>query len=248
MNNLRILCRREWRRLVRLPAGWMPLAAGIALFTLLFAQKITQTGQIDPMAVLWSTALLPALALSAALLASQCFCFDRESGLSELMASTAIPSGQIVLSKYLPLVAFLHLQMALTLTVPLLILPRFGSQRLVCGSWLCWGADALLLGTACALLAAIVLLVSILFKSRSACTAAALVICCGLPLAAGQILPTWFPDSLARIEWFSPYAQLGDAGTGLLHLTHPLCTLLLASLLLRYTIVRYECLRLRGRL
>lgn len=251
MSTLRILCRREWRRLLYLPASWVSFVVALFTFAILFTRALTQTvaqGTAESIAVSWATALLPAMVLLATLVTPQLFCYDREQGISELMSATPISTTQLVLSKFIPLTCFQVFLSLLTIIVPLLILPMMVTHRVELGSTLSWIMDLLLLWLLAGCISALVLLISTMFESRVACGAVALFVCCGCPLIASQLIPTWFTDCLEQLEWLSPVKHLADVGSGLLHPTYPVALLVFTVLLIRLTIIRHECLRLKGKL
>jgi len=128
-----VIARNEWRRLFVQPLAWVLLAAVLAMLAYFFlltlqgflvlmpkiAGNPAAPGVTDLVALPLLRAIASVLLLIVPLLGMRAFAGDRQSGSLPLLLSAGLSDAQIVLGKYLGLVAFLALLIALALAMPL---------------------------------------------------------------------------------------------------------------------------------
>jgi len=128
-----VIARNEWRRLFVQPLAWVLLAAVLAMLAYFFlltlqgflvlmpkiAGNPAAPGVTDLVALPLLRAIASVLLLIVPLLGMRAFAGDRQSGSLPLLLSAGLSDTSIVLGKYLGLLAFLVLLIALALAMPL---------------------------------------------------------------------------------------------------------------------------------
>jgi ABC-2 type transport system permease protein len=128
-----VIARNEWRRLFVQPLAWVLLAAVLAMLAYFFlltlqgflvlmpkiAGNPAAPGVTDLVALPLLRAIASVLLLIVPLLGMRAFAGDRQSGSLPLLLSAGLSDVRIVLGKYLGLLAFLVLLIALALAMPL---------------------------------------------------------------------------------------------------------------------------------
>lgn len=213
MSAILAIWKRELRAILSSPVSMGVVAAFFAATGWALVMLLRQCeGSVLQIQAVWAIALAPWLPIFASLLTVRLFAGERESQMIDLLLSAPIRERSLVLGKFLAAFTALFFTLALSLAVPLGILPLL-SRPIASATHL----SAFLPATLILLLQGMVwcafgTMISSFFRHTVSAAAISLLLCGGAPVAmylvAMASLPTWretWPDlpQLTHVYEFS---------------------------------------------
>ena len=199
MRTIRVTFARTFRRLW---IGW-PALVGILAFLVLssgfFVRALMRgDGGSTPVAALWALVAVPFLPVLAALVTMRLVADERTDGRLELMLASPVRERDVVLGKFLGVVALVTVALAVYLLVPILVLPLCAPTLSGHLSLLAFlpALAALLLQSAT--WCAFGLCASAFCRHAAVAAVTTLVLVLALPRAVFEVGVAWFPVLRAR--------------------------------------------------
>ena len=240
-----------WLREVRAFRGafscCVPVTAFLAVCGWTFVMLLRQhEGSVLQVQSIWGVAVAPWLPILSAVLTMRLFAEERSTGMIDLLMASPIRERELVIGKFLSAMTVTGLALALSLLVPMAVLPALsapvhGSVRPVA-----FAATYLILLLQASAWCAAGTMVSVFFRNQAAAAVSSLVLCGGLPVAVYAVILAWVPSVRMEVAWMPLLMHVYDFSTGFfstaviaLYVTLTVFFLFGCSKLL-------ACLRLRG--
>ncbi len=209
-----------WLREVRAFRGafscCVPVAAFLAVSGWTFVMLLRHhEGSVLQVQSIWGISVAPWLPILSAVLTMRLFAEERSTGMIDLLMASPIRERDLVVGKFLSAMTVIGIAVALSLLVPMVVLPALsvpvrGSVRAVA-----FAVTFLILFLQASAWCAPGTMVSAFFRNQAAAAVSSLVLCSGLPVAVYAVILAWVPSVRMEMAWMPLLVHVYDFSTGL---------------------------------
>lgn len=249
MSATRVTWLREVRAFRSAFSCGVPVAAFLAVCGWLFVITLRNNeGSILQIQSIWGLSVAPWLPILSAVLTMRLFAEERSTGMIDLLLSSPIRERELVIGKFLSSVTIMTIALALSLAVPLLVLPMLAPSLLGAASVASIAATFLILLLQASAWCAAGTMISILFRNQAAAAVSSLVLCCCIPIAVYAAILAWLPGVRAGMAWMPLLTHVYDFSTGLFSTSVAALYLVMLAFFLFACSKLLACLRVKGTL
>ena len=247
MTALQVTWLREVRAFRGALACCVPVTAFLSVSGWTFAMLLRQhEGSVLQVQSIWGVSVAPWLPILSAVLTSRLFAEERATGMLDLLMASPVRERELVIGKFLSALTVVGVALALSLLVPMAVLPALsapvhGSVRPVA-----FAATYLALLLQASAWCATGTMVSVYFRNSAAAAATSLVLCGGLPVAVYAVILAWIPSVRMEMAWMPLLVHVYDFSTGLFSTAVIALYVTLTVFFLFGCSKMLACLRLRG--
>jgi len=189
-------------------------------------------GSVIQVQSIWGLAAAPWLPIFASILAMRLFAEERATQMIDHLLSAPIRERDLVIGKFLALMTVLSTLLALSLIVPLGILPVLSPSAQSGLRLIAFLPTSAILLLQCAVYSAVGLFISALFRSPAVAAIVALIISGGIPTALYLGIIHRSPEIRASNMWIPLLTHVYDFSTGFITLSALLLYIVIALLFL----------------
>ena len=227
----------------------VPVAAFLAVCGWMFVITLRNNeGSILQIQSIWGLSVAPWLPILSAMLTMRLFAEERSTGMIDLLMSTPIRERELVFGKFFSSVTVAAVAVALSLVVPLMILPMLATPLQGTASALAIASTFGILLLQASAWCAAGTMISVLFRHQAAAAVSSLVLCCCVPIAVYAAILAWVPGVRAEMAWMPLLLHVYDFSTGLFSTSVVGLYLMLTGFFLFACSKFLACLRVKGSL
>lgn len=194
----------------------VPVAAFLAACGWTFVVTLRRNeGSVLQIQSIWGLSIAPWLPILSALLTMRLFAEERSTGMIDLLMSSPIRERDLVIGKFLSAMTVMAVALALSLVVPLLVLPLLSLPVQGTVRGVAFAATFLVLLLQASTWCAAGTMISVFFRNQAAAAVSSLVLCSGIPIVVYAAILAWVPSVRAEMAWMPFLVHVYDFSTGL---------------------------------
>ena len=224
-----------------------PVAAFLAVSGWTFVMLLRHhEGSVLQVQSIWGISVAPWLPILSAVLTMRLFAEERSTGMIDLLMASPIRERDLVIGKFLSAMTVMGVAMALSLLVPMTVLPALSAPVRGSVHPVAFAATYLILFLQASAWCAAGTMVSAFFRNQAAAAVSSLVLCSGLPVAVYAVILAWVPSVRMEMAWMPMLVHVYDFSTGLFSTAVVALYVTLTVFFLFGCSKVLACLRLRG--
>ena len=194
----------------------VPVAAFLAVCGWTFVMVLRRNeGSVLQIQSIWGLSIAPWLPILSAVLTMRLFAEERSTGMIDLLMSSPIRERELVIGKFLSAMTVIAVTLALSLIVPMLVLPSLSVPLQGAARSVAFAATFLILFLQAATWCAAGTMISVFFRNQAAAAVSSLVLCSGVPVVVYGAILAWLPGVRAEVAWMPLLVHVYDFSTGL---------------------------------
>ncbi|MBO4286965.1 MAG: ABC transporter permease subunit [Kiritimatiellae bacterium] len=215
MRAVQVTWLRELRAFKGVFACGVPLCAFLAVagWSFVRALGLAEGGPLQLQTV-WGCAVAPWLPIFCSVLTMRLFAEERATGMLDVLFATSLRERDLAIGKFLAALSVVALALALSVAVPLGILPFFSSTAKAAIHLLPFAAVFAILLLQAAAWCAAGTMISAFFRNPAASAVSSLLLCSAAPVGVYLMMLCWMPEMRAQVPWMPIMIHVYDFSTG----------------------------------
>ena len=240
-----------WLREVRAFRGafscGVPVAAFLSVCGWTFVMMLRRDeGSVLQIQSIWGLSVAPWLPILSAVLTMRLFAEERSTGMIDLLMASPLRERDLVIGKFLSAMTVIAVTLALSLIVPMLVLPTLSLPVKGTVRGVAFAATLFILFLQASTWCAAGTMISVFFRTQAAAAVSSLVLCSGVPIVLYAAILAWIPSIRAEVAWMPLLVHVYDFSTGLFSTSVIALYVVTTSFFLFGCSKLLACLRLRG--
>lgn len=206
---------REFRAFKGLFACGVPLCAFLAVTGWSFVRALgfAEGGPLQLQTV-WGCAVAPWLPIFCSVLTMRLFAEERATGMLDVLFATSLRERDLAIGKFLAALSVVALALALSVAVPLGILPFFSSTAKAAIHLLPFAVVFAILLLQAAAWCAAGTMISAFFRNPAASAVSSLLLCSATPVGVYLMMLCLMPEMRTQVPWMPIMIHVYDFSTG----------------------------------
>ncbi len=240
-----------WLREVRAFRGafscGVPVAAFLSVCGWTFVMMLRRDeGSVLQIQSIWGLSVAPWLPILSAVLTMRLFAEERSTGMIDLLMASPLRERDLVIGKFLSAMTVIAVTLALSLIVPMLVLPTLSLPVKGTVRGVAFAATLFILFLQASTWCAAGTMISVFFRNQAAAAVSSLVLCSGVPIVVYAAILAWIPSVRTEVAWMPLLVHVYDFSTGLFS-TSVIALYVVTTVFFLFGCSKFlACLRLRG--